>query len=130
MFKRLLVSIVVALAILLPGLIAAHDADAHQGYYSVYPSSTSTRYYFPDFYVSAGAHHSIQQTYPDNRLCYHRVTVRSTGQLVVGIWLRGNEDTTHSDPNYFTFGNPNGTSIAFRHSVQGCLGQVQVYVWH
>lgn len=129
MFKRLLVSVVVALTILLPGLTASHKVSAHQGYYSVYPSNTSDRYYFPDFYVSAGAQHSIQQTYPDNRICYHRVTVRATGQLVVGIWLQGN-NSGGSYPSYFTFGNPNGTSIAFRHSVQSCQGQVQIYVWH
>jgi hypothetical protein len=101
----------------------------HTQYSSVWLSSVSSVQYFPDFYVSAGAQHGIQQTgVPDNKRCYHRLYHRATGQLIVGIWLWGNNyDYNHS---YFTFGNNSSTSQAFRHSVTGCTGQVQVYYWH
>lgn len=103
-------------------------ARYHQTYSSVYPAPNSTAWY-PDFYVSAGAAHWIQQTYPDNKICYHRIYHRATGTLIVGLWLEGN-GANGPYPDYFGFGNQNATSQAFRHSVSGCSGQVQVYYWH
>lgn len=126
------ISLLLALALffgLAFGLHAPPKADAHQGYYSVYPTSTGTQYFFPDFYVSAHATHWIQQTYPDNRQCYHRIYDRNTGTLLLAGWVTGN-NSSNPDASYFGFTNNTSASRPYRHSVAGCLGQVQVYYWH
>ena len=145
--KRYVILLLLVLGILMPTAILAAPVDPdggagagigggvpttqrnHTGYYNCYLPTTGSVCWYPDFYVSAGAQHGIQQTgVPDNKQCYHRIYHRATGQLIVGVWLWGND--YNYNRSYFTFGNPNSTSQAFEHSVTGCTGTVQVYYWH
>lgn len=126
MFRRLIVALTIAVTLLSPSLIAS----AHTNYESVYPTSTGSTTYYQDFYVSAHKWHYIEQTYPDNTQCYHRIILRATGQILAGAWLWGNNH--YADQHGATMGvyNDNSVSLAMRHSVSGCVGQVQVYNFH
>lgn len=127
-YRPRILFLIIALGLLVSPLSTSRT-EAHTGYYSVYPSSTCCQYFFPDFYVSAHSTHWIQQTYPDNRQCYHRIYDRNTGTLLIAGWLTGN-NSSNPDASYFGFTNNSSSSRPYRHSVQGCQGQVQIYVWH
>lgn len=132
-FRQPLLILVAAIAIATSGgaislSLPSRHADAHQQYSSITcPSNTTC--YFPNFYLpSGGLTHYVEQTYPDNKLCLHTIRVYATGQLLIQIWLKGNNDPNHpNNVDYFGVGASVSTKVT--HAVY-CSGTIQVYYWH
>jgi hypothetical protein len=129
LLRKPIFALAVLFALLFPS-IAPPLTSAHTGYESVYATYTGNSYYYADFYISPHTWHYSEQTYPDNVQCYHRYILRATGQILAAAWLWG--DGHYADHHGATIGvyNNNDVSVAFRHSVSGCRGQIQVYNFH